>query len=88
MHEPILLSGTNAGTLLASSVLQLIQMNLYIICYCTCVVAAGGMMQMGLLLVWVVLVEVEPAQNSCTAPKRGIVTALSFGDCRSSHAPQ
>ncbi len=32
---------------------------------------------MGLLLVWVVLVEVEPAQNSCTAPEHGIITALS-----------
>ncbi len=43
---------------------------------------------MGLLLVWVVLVEVEPAQNSCTAPEHGIITALSVDGCRSSRASQ
>ena len=31
-------------------------------------------MQMGLLLVWVVLVEVEPAQDSYIAPKRCVKT--------------
>ena len=27
---------------------------------------AAGMMQIGLLLLWLVLVDVDPAQNSCT----------------------
>lgn len=44
-------------------------------------------MQMGLLLVWVVLVEVEPAQNSYIAPKCS-KTITSFNGCRSSHASQ
>jgi len=88
MHEPFPLSGTNAGTLFASNVLQHIQVYVHIICYCDCVVTAGGMMQMGLLLVWVVLVAVEPAQNSCIAPKRGVITILLFDGCHSSHASQ
>lgn len=32
--------------------------------YCDCTMAAGGIIQMGLLLVCCVLVDVEPAQNS------------------------
>ena len=88
MHEPFLHSGTNAGTLFASTVLQLIDAIVHVSCYCDCDVTAGGIMQMGLLLVWVVLVEVEPAQNSCTAPKHGIITTLSFDGCRASYASQ
>ena len=29
-------------------------------------VTAAGMMHIGLLLLWLVLLDVEPAQNSCT----------------------
>ncbi len=50
------------------------QGSVHISCYCDCFVTAGGIMQMGLLLVWVVLVEVEPAQNSYISPKRCVKT--------------